>query len=117
MYQISSSKERITEIVHTFNLENFAQRVIRELSRGQQQRVTIARAILHQPDVLLLDEPYTGLDSHNTDFLDSLLKNLHESGINIIFTSHDRIHVQNLTETICMLKNGRIADIMTSINN
>jgi ABC-type multidrug transport system ATPase subunit len=62
---------------------------IRSLSRGLKQRAALARAFLHQPDLLLLDEPYTGLDERAADVLDRFVSDVREAGRNVVMTTHD----------------------------
>ncbi len=107
IYRVPNLERRTTEIVRVFQLDDIARCTIRELSRGQQQRVTIARAVLHSPKVLILDEPFTGLDAVQTAFLDDYLKNLHETGINIILTDHDQSHAQNLCHALLYINDGK----------
>lgn len=79
-------------------------------SRGMMQRLTIARATLHQPDILLLDEPYTGLDRQASDQLDRLLAEQHELGRTIFMISHDLRHTLTLSQRILILNRGKIVE-------
>ncbi len=110
MYQVREAVSLIDKLIRQFRLENCRNRIVRGLSRGQQQRATLARALIHNPDVLILDEPFTGLDESNTAMLTGYLKSLHESGISIIFSTHDMSHARNLTEKVFILKNGKLAE-------
>lgn len=111
VYSIPAPDKKIKEALDIFKLGIYADKVIRDLSRGQQQRAAIARSILHNPEILIMDEPFTGLDVEHSSTLDQLLKNLHESGINIIFTSHDREYSLQISNSSCELCDGKITKI------
>lgn len=85
---------------------------VRTFSRGMTQRLTIARATLHEPDILLLDEPYTGLDQDASRLLDELLWQEMENGRTILMITHDLVHGLNLCQRIAILNRGKIvADV------
>ena len=91
---------------------------VRTFSRGMIQRLTIARATLHEPDVLLLDEPYTGLDQDASAMLDSLLLQERERGRTILMITHNLLRAFNLSDRVAILNRGRIVheisrDLMT----
>jgi heme exporter protein A len=81
---------------------------VRTFSRGMQQRLSIARALLHNPDILLLDEPYTGLDQDASAVLDKLLKNAHAAGHTIIMSTHDLIRAAELPTRVVILSRGMV---------
>jgi heme exporter protein A len=85
-------------------------------SRGMVQRLTIARATLHEPDVLLLDEPYTGLDQDAAGLLDTLLRHESELGRTILLITHDLAHGLQQSDRIAVLNRGRIATVQKSAN-
>ncbi|MCX7831448.1 MAG: ABC transporter ATP-binding protein [Actinobacteria bacterium] len=89
MYGVPNPKQKIEELLHMVGLYHRKDDVVRTFSRGMLQRLTIARAILHDPPVLLLDEPYTGLDVQAMKILDDLLYNLKDGLRTFIMTSHD----------------------------
>ncbi len=74
MYGIPNLEPRITEVLEMVGLENRRRDLVRTFSRGMQQRLAIGRAVLHDPDVMLFDEPYTGLDQDASSMLDEVLK-------------------------------------------
>jgi heme exporter protein A len=86
-----------------------ASRQARTLSRGQQQRLSIARALLHGPDVLLLDEPYTGLDVAASATFDTLLRDLVAQGHTVLMTIHDLVRGFALSDRVLILARGKIA--------
>jgi heme exporter protein A len=77
-------------------------------SRGMVQRLTIARATLHEPEVLLLDEPYTGLDQDASSLLDNLLDQEVQKGRTIMMITHDLVHGLEHSQRVAILNNGRI---------
>lgn len=80
---------------------------VRHLSRGLQQRLAIARALLHEPSLLLLDEPYTGLDPQASKDLEALLSSLPAAGVTIIMTSHDLALGLQVCSHVLLLSRGR----------
>jgi len=97
---------RVDEVLKEFNLLPFRKSKIQELSKGLKQRVNIGRALLSDPPVLLFDEPTSGLDFEMTKELYRLLKNIHDSGKIILFTSHRPEEIRNLATRIMVLHEG-----------
>lgn len=87
---------------------------VRTFSRGMLQRLAIARATLHEPEVLLLDEPYTGLDPAASGLLDELLRQQQALGRTILMITHDLIHGLNVCDRIAILHRGRIVQELAS---
>lgn len=86
----SEQKARVKELLAQFQLENLRHRKIGELSGGQKQRVFLARAMVKKPEILLLDEPATGIDTSSKEALYAMLKRINsEQGVTIIMISHD----------------------------
>jgi len=99
---------RVDEVLKEFNLLPFRKNKIQELSKGLKQRVNICRALLSDPPVLLFDEPTSGLDFEMTKELYRLLKNIHDSGKIILFTSHRPEEIRNLATRIIVLHEGNL---------
>jgi len=108
MYNISSLEARITEILEMVGLENRRRDLVRTYSRGMQQRLTIGRAVLHDPDVVLFDEPYTGLDQDASSMLDEVLKAVAVKGRTVVMTSHDLARAEDLATRFDILSRGVI---------
>jgi len=86
-----------------------AEEKVRTFSRGMQQRLAIGRAILHNPRILLLDEPHTGLDQEAGEILDSLLHSVALEGRTVVMTSHDLVRAAGLASRVDLLSRGKIA--------
>ncbi|MBX7152260.1 heme ABC exporter ATP-binding protein CcmA [bacterium] len=109
MYDVQNASERIQTLLDRVGLILRSREPIRRYSRGMQQRLSIARAILHSPRLLLLDEPYTGLDRNASAMLDQILRDYHQAGNCIIMVSHDIDQVLNLASRVILLDKGQIA--------
>jgi len=103
-----SDKERIKELLKQVGLEKRANSLVRTFSRGMQQRLSIARALLHDPHVLLFDEPYTGLDQDAGTVLDGLLQDAHQAGHTILMASHQLERAARLADRIVIISRGTI---------
>jgi heme exporter protein A len=109
MYNIENSESRITEVLEMVGLENRRRDLVRTYSRGMQQRLAIGRAVLHDPDVMLFDEPYTGLDQDASSMLDGVLKTVAAQGRTVVMTSHDLARAEELAARFDVLSRGVIA--------
>jgi heme exporter protein A len=109
MYNIESMEERITEVLEMVGLEARRRDLVRTFSRGMQQRLAIGRAVLHDPDVILFDEPYTGLDQDASSMLDDVLKTVAAQGRTVVMTSHDLARAEDLATRFDILSRGVIA--------
>jgi len=100
---------RVLEMLKLVNLQDFSSRYPHELSGGQQQRVAIARALAPKPSVLLLDEPFSNLDTDLKSKIREELKSiLNQAGITSIFVTHDREDVKSIADKVVTLKEGEI---------
>jgi heme exporter protein A len=108
LYQLSDREERIMQALRTVGLTARQRDPVRSFSRGMLQRLTLARATLHEPDVLLFDEPYTGLDQDATHLLDSLLQEEVGKGRTILMITHDLARGLNLCHRMAILNRGKI---------
>jgi heme exporter protein A len=109
MYNISDLEPRMTEVLEMVGLENRRRDLVRTYSRGMQQRLAIGRAVLHDPDVMLFDEPYTGLDQDASSMLDEVLKTVAAKGRTVVMTSHDLARAEELATRFDILSRGVIA--------
>jgi len=108
LYSIPTLQQRIEAILEQVGLLNRRKDLVRTFSRGMQQRLAIGRAVLHDPEVLLLDEPHTGLDQDACEMLDGALKQVAARGRTVVMTSHDLARAQELASRFDVLARGRI---------
>ncbi len=100
---------RVDEVLREFNLIPFRKSKIQSLSKGLKQRVSIGRALLADPPILLFDEPTSGLDFEMTKEIYRLLNKMHDAGKTILFTSHRPEEIKSLATRIMVLHEGGLA--------
>ena len=111
LYSVKNLNEKIDYLVSKLRLENLLNRVTGELSSGQKNRISLAKAIINDPSVLLLDEPTASLDPEIGDFVRTFLENYKkEKKVSILLASHNMDEVTSLCSSIMMMKNGLIID-------
>ncbi|MEN6434411.1 MAG: heme ABC exporter ATP-binding protein CcmA [Anaerolineaceae bacterium] len=108
LYHLQNIETRITTLFKQLDLEGYRHERVSTFSRGMLQRLSIARVCLHQPRILLLDEPYSSLDTHSAVCLDELLHQMVVDGSSIVMTTHELDHGQNLVDRLDVLVNGHI---------
>ncbi len=108
MYALKGASARIGEALDLVGLARRRDDLVGSFSRGMQQRLTIARATLHRPDVLLLDEPYTGLDQDAVAMLDEVLRPVASGGRTIVMTTHNLARGLCNSHRVAVLSRGRI---------
>jgi len=89
-----------------FGVPEYLDQKVEELSKGNQQKIQFISAVLHKPKLLILDEPFSGLDPINVEVLKKAVIDLKESGTSIVFSSHQMDHVEELCENLCILHKG-----------
>ncbi len=109
LYGVTGLEHRLNEVLEIVGLAERRRDLVRTYSRGMQQRLSIGRAILHDPGLLLFDEPYTGLDQEACDMLDRLLREVARRGRTVVMTSHDLARVEDLASRFDVLRGGIIA--------
>jgi heme exporter protein A len=109
MYNVPNNELRITEVLEMVGLDTRRRDLVRTFSRGMQQRLAIGRAVLHDPDVMLFDEPYTGLDQDASSMLDDVLKSVAAQGRTVVMTSHDLARAEDLATRFDILSRGVIS--------
>jgi len=111
LYGIKNPKIRIDYLVNKLRLEDLLNRVTGELSSGQKNRISLAKALINDPCVLLLDEPTASLDPEIGDYVRTFLENyIKEKKISILLASHNMNEVTRLCSSILMMKEGAIID-------
>lgn len=108
LYQVNNARTAVLEALERDGLSRHQHQPVRTLSRGMQQRLSLARATLHNPIILLLDEPYTGLDQTAAKALDATLQNLHKPGHAILIAAHRPQRLLKITSHIAWLRDGAI---------
>jgi heme exporter protein A len=108
MYSVKDAKERTRQLLQRVGMEKRANERVHTLSRGQVQRLSLARALLHSPQLLLLDEPDTGLDQEGNELLAGILSEHVEQGGAVLFTTHQLERALALSDTVLILSGGRI---------
>ena len=108
MYNVPALDKRIDAVLDMVGLSARRRDMVRTFSRGMQQRLAIGRAVLHDPSVMLFDEPYTGLDQDASEMLDGVLKNVAAAGRTVVMTSHDLARAEELATRFDILSRGVI---------
>lgn len=109
MYNLNNIAGRISEVLDLVGLTHRRRDLVRTFSRGMQQRLAIGRAVLHDPEVMLFDEPHTGLDQDACDMLDKVLRDVAARGRTVVMTSHDLGRVEDLATRYDVLARGVIS--------
>jgi heme exporter protein A len=109
MYGLADLEGRISETLELVGLAARRRDLVRTFSRGMQQRLSIGRAVIHDPDVVLFDEPYTGLDQDASAMLDDVLRRIAAQGKTIVMTSHDLARTADLAARFDVISRGVIA--------
>ena len=109
MYGLPNLDARIAEVLDLVGLSHRRRDLVRTFSRGMQQRLAIGRAVLHNPEVILFDEPYTGLDQDASSMLDEVLRQVAALGRTVVMTSHDLARAEALASRFDVLSRGIIA--------
>lgn len=109
LYDIGDVASRVRAVAARVGIEHRLKDVARTLSRGLQQRLTLARMLLHEPAVLLLDEPYTGLDKLAADQLDEIMLGAKREGRAVLFSTHDLERGLGVADRALVVHGGRIA--------
>jgi len=108
LYGIERPRERAKRLLEMVGLADRADDPVKTFSRGMMQRAAIARALVHEPDLLLADEPFAGLDAPAVKALEELLSRLHGKGKTIILTHHDVDHSLRMAEQAVVLRAGQV---------
>ena len=111
LYSVKDIKNRIDYLTETLRLGEFIDKKTGELSSGQKNRVSLAKAVVNDPDILLLDEPTASLDPETGDFVRTFIEKISsEKKMSILLASHNMDEVKRLCKSILMMKDGKIID-------
>jgi ABC-2 type transport system ATP-binding protein len=111
LYDVKNLKSKIDFLMEKLRLSEIIDKITGELSSGQKNRVSLAKSIINEPKVLLLDEPTASLDPETGDFVRSFLENYQkEKKASILLASHNMAEVERLCSSVLMMKNGEVID-------
>ena len=111
MYGVNSLKDKISDLIKQLNLSEFEKRKTGELSSGQKNRVSLAKALINDPEILLLDEPTASLDPDVGDYIRTYIESFaSKRGTTILLASHNMNEVERLCSKVMMMKSGQIID-------
>lgn len=104
----SVTAQRLKDYLQRFDLYEHRRKKVKELSKGMQQKAQIIATLIHHPELLIIDEPFSGLDPVNTQMVKGLLRELHEMGATIIMSTHQMHQVEELCDRIVLVNHGRV---------
>jgi ABC-2 type transport system ATP-binding protein len=104
---VEEARQRANAYMQRFDLAQHKQKKVKELSKGMQQKAQIISTLLHRPELVIIDEPFSGLDPVNTQMVKSLLLDLHQEGVTIIMSTHQMHQVEELCDRILLINHGR----------
>jgi ABC-2 type transport system ATP-binding protein len=115
LYRIDRNtlRKKSEDLLEMVKLTPFKDKLVGGFSSGMRQRVNVIRAILHDPDILFLDEPTTGLDPQSTRFVRDLVKELKQLGHTIVLTTHIMEEADELSDRVCIIDHGKIMAVDT----
>nr|WP_263328424.1 ABC transporter ATP-binding protein [Neobacillus sp. Marseille-Q6967] len=96
----------LTSWLERFKIPEYENKKVEELSKGNQQKIQFIAAVIHKPELLILDEPFSGLDPVNVEMLKDAVLALKQNGTTIVFSSHQMHHVEEMCEHLCILHRG-----------
>lgn len=103
----NEAKRRVNDYLTRFELIDYRYKPVKSLSKGMQQKAQIIVTLLHEPELIIIDEPFTGLDPVNTRMVKDLLRELHQQGVTIIMSTHQMHQVEELCDRILLIDHGR----------
>lgn len=105
----SDARTRAMELLERLELADVAKKKISELSKGMQQKIQFAVTVIHRPELMIVDEPFSGLDPVNTRVLMDLVLDMRNSGTTIVMSTHQMFQVEELCERLLMINKGQMA--------
>ena len=103
----SEANARLEQYLVRFDLAEHRKKKVKELSKGMQQKAQIINTILHQPELIIIDEPFTSLDPLNTQLVKDIIRELRDNGVTIIMSTHHMHQVEELCDRILLIDEGR----------
>lgn len=111
LYGVKNVNEKISELVNELRLNKFLKKKTGELSSGQKNRISLAKALINDPEILMLDEPTASLDPETGDFVRSFIENYSsKTNVTILLASHNMNEIERLCDSVMMMKDGIIVD-------
>ena len=111
LYGVKNVNKKISELVNELRLNKFLKKKTGELSSGQKNRISLAKALINDPEILLLDEPTASLDPETGDFVRSFIEHYSsKTNVTILLASHNMNEVERLCDSVMMMKDGSIVD-------
>ncbi len=101
-------QQQISYWLERFDITENRKKRIDSLSKGNQQKIQLLASMLHKPELLILDEPFSGLDPVNVELLKEAVKDLNDWGSTIVYSSHRMEHVEELCDDVCILDKGQL---------
>ncbi|MCL4252799.1 MAG: ATP-binding cassette domain-containing protein [Anaerolineae bacterium] len=105
----SVAKKRAMALLEQLELADKAKKKVKEFSKGMQQKVQFAVTIIHEPDLIIVDEPFSGLDPVNTQLLKNMVKDLRQKGTAVVMSSHEMFQVEEMADRLLMINRGKLA--------
>jgi ABC-type multidrug transport system ATPase subunit len=115
LYGVKALDSKIDEVVNEFDLGDFSEKLVKTLSQGMKQRTSIARAVIQDPNILLLDEPYTGLDPSALVKFNNYLERVHSDGITSVMITHNIPLGYAMADSISFVNNGKFVFTGTKV--
>jgi len=113
-YPEAEIRKKVNEVLEVIRLEGYENRKPKELSGGQQQRIAIARCLVYNPDLILMDEPLGALDKKLRDQLQLEIRRIHRTlGVTLLYVTHDQSEALVLSDRICLMNSGKVEQIGT----
>jgi ABC-2 type transport system ATP-binding protein len=103
----SEAKSRVLDYLERFDLISYRKKQVKELSKGMQQKAQVIATLVHDPQLLIVDEPFSGLDPVNTKMVKDILRRLRENGVAIIMSTHQMHQVEELCDRILLIDHGQ----------
>lgn len=104
----NDAREKIKYWLHRFNAYDWHSKVVGELSKGMSQKIQFIATIVHNPEIYIFDEPFSGLDPINSELLKEIIIELKEQGSTILFSTHRMEQVEQMCDDICLFNNGKV---------
>jgi heme ABC exporter ATP-binding subunit CcmA len=117
MFAVPNPGQRADDLIESAGLAPYADRQAKKLSRGMRQRLSIIRALVHDPKILILDEPFAALDAAGTEWLGLLLEKLRGGGCTLCFTTHDITLAHTYADRVLELRSGILHDLDNVIDS